>query len=321
MSQQCATSTPVTATGAVIGTPEAVATDAADNVYFTTGNCVVKLDASGMLTRVAGTASSGFSGDGSAAMAAQLNGPAGLAADAAGNLYIADTGNHRIRMVGPDGNIQTIAGTGAAGYSGDRGPASAAALNGPQGLAADRFGDLYIADTNNNVVRRIAPTGVITTAAGDGTAGYSFDGFYAREAQLNLPIGVAVSSGNLYIADSMNNRVRLVTAAHLITTLAGNGVAGFSGDDGVGGQDEDAQLNLPVAVASDVLGLNIYISDSSNGRIRHVLPNTIITTAAAAGTPAGIALDSHGNLYIADSAKARILKLAPDGTVSTVAGK
>jgi hypothetical protein len=246
--------------------------------------------------------------------------------DSAGNLYIADTGNHRIRVVGPDGNITTIAGTGAAGYSGDGGPASGAALNGPQGLAADRYGDLFIADTNNNVVRKIAPSGVISTAAGDGTAGYSYDGFYAREAQLNLPTGVAVSSGNLYIADSLNNRIRLVTAAHLITTLAGNGVAGYTGDDGAGGQDEDAELNLPTAVASDVLGLNIYISDTANGRIRHVLPDTIITTAAGGGTsglgkPAGIALDTHGNLYVADSSKSRIWRLAPDGTASTVAGQ
>jgi hypothetical protein len=324
--QQCAITAPVMAAGAALGSVGAVAVDSTGNVYFTGGNCVLKLDASGMLTRLAGTASSGYAGDRAVATVAQLNAPGGLAVDGAGNVFIADTGNNRVRRVTPDGNINTFAGTGAAGYSGDGGPSSGAAFSSPQGIAADRYGNLYIADTNNNVIRKIAPTGVTSTVAGDGTAGFGFDGFFAREAQLNLPTGVAVSSGNLYVADSLNNRIRLVTAAHLITTLAGNGVAGYAGDNGVGGQDEDAELNQPTAVASDAFGLNIYISDTSNGRIRRVLPDTIITTVAGGGTgslgtPAGIALDLHGNLYIADSAKSRILKLGPDGTLSTVAGQ
>jgi sugar lactone lactonase YvrE len=326
LAQQCAISAPVAGAGTPIGNPVAVAVDAAGKVYFTTASCVLQLDTSGMLTRVAGVSSSGYSGDGAAASSAQLSAPGGLAMDTAGNLYIADTGNHRIRMVTPDGNISTIAGTGTAGYAGDGGAASSAALNGPQGLAADRYGDLYIADTNNNVVRKISPRGGITTYAGTGAAGYSDDGFYAHDAQLNLPTGLAVSSGNLLIADSGNNRIRLVTAARLITTLAGNGTAGFTGDDGAGGQDEDAELNLPTFVASDTFGLNVYISDSKNGRIRHVLPDTIITTAAGGdkttlGTPAGIALDARGNLLIADSANSRILKLTPAGVLTTVAGK
>lgn len=325
IAQQCAISAPVPAAGASIGTPGALALDVAGNLYFTSASCILRIDPSGMLTRVAGTSSSGYSGDGAAAASAQLNGPEGLVADPAGNLYIADTGNHSIRMMAPNGSIRTIAGNGNAGYSGDGGPAASAALNGPQGLAADRFGNLYIADTNNNVVRRIAANGVITTFAGNGAAGYSFDGFFARDAQLNLPTGLAVSSGNLYIADSANNRVRLVTAARLITTLAGNGTAGYSGDNGVGGQDEDAELNLPTFVVSDSLGLNIYISDSKNGRIRQVLPDTIITTVAGGNqslsTPAGLALDASGNLFIADASSSRILKMTPDGTLTTIAGK
>jgi sugar lactone lactonase YvrE len=323
---QCTITAPVAAAGAAIGTPGALAVDTTGNVFFTSSNCILRVDPSGNLTRVAGTSTGGYSGDGSAASTAQLNGPLGLALDSAGNLYIADTGNHRVRIMTPDGNISTLAGTGTPDYQGDGGPASAAALNGPQGLSADRYGALYIADTNNNVVRKISTDGLITTFAGDGTAGYAFDGFFAREAQLNLPIGLAAFSGNLYIADSANNRVRLVTAAHLITTLAGNGTAGYTGDNGAGGQDEDAELNLPTFVATDVLGLNVFISDSKNGRIRRVLPDTIITTAAGGtqgqlGTPAGLGLDTSGNLYIADSANARILKLTAAGALTTIAGK
>lgn len=326
LAQPCTISKPVAAVGTSIGTPGALAADTSGNVYFTTGNCVLQIDSSGMLTLLAGASTAGNSGDGAAASAAQLNAPGGLAVDGAGNLFISDTGNHRVRVVTPDGNIATIAGTGVAGYSGDGGPAFAAALNGPQGLAADRYGDIYIADTNNSVVRKISSQGIVTTYAGNGTPGYSYDGFFAREAQLNLPTGVAVSSGNVYIADSANNRVRLVTAAHLITTLAGNGTPGYSGDDGAGGQSEDAELNLPTFVASDTLGTNIYISDSANKRIRQVLPDTIITTTAGGsksimGTPAGLALDAKGNLFIADVTNSRILKLSPGGTLTTVAGQ
>jgi sugar lactone lactonase YvrE len=323
--QQCDISAPVAALGAPIGNPGAVAVDTNGAVYFTSGNCVLRIDGAGKLSRVAGSSAGGYSGDGGAASAAQLSAPGGLAADNLGNLFISDTGNHRVRVVTPDGNIGTIAGTGNGAYSGDGGPAFTAALNGPQGLAADRFGNVYIADTNNSVVRRINPLGVITTYAGTGLAGYSYDGFFAREAQLNLPTGVAVSSGNVYIADTANNRIRLVTAARLITTIAGTGDAGYSGDNGVGGQDEDAELNLPTFVASDALGLNIYISDTKNGRIRHILPDTIITTAAGGdktvSTPAGIGLDRIGNLFIADSSNGRILKLTPSGAITTVAGK
>jgi sugar lactone lactonase YvrE len=323
---QCTITTPVAAAGASIGTPGALALDAAGKLYFTSGNCILGLDLqSGMLTRVAGGTASGYSGDGGPASSATFSAPGGLATDDAGNLFIADSGNHAVRVVMPDGNVATIAGGGVAGYSGNGGPATMALLNGPQGVAADHFGNLFIADTNNNVVRLVSPSGIITTYAGDGMAGYDYDGFFAREALLDAPIGLAVSSGNLYIGDSANNRIRMVTAARLITTLAGNGVAGYLDDDDAG-QDGIAELNTPTFVASDRLGLNIFISDSGNNCIRQVLPDTVVATAAggtkgAMGTPAGIALDEAGNLYIADTTNSRILKLAAGFGITTVAGK
>jgi sugar lactone lactonase YvrE len=324
---QCTITAPTAAAGASISTPGALAVNPSGKLYIATGNCVLQFDPqTGMLTRVAGGATAGYSGDGGAASLAQFNAPGGLASDTAGNLFIADTGNHAVRKMTLDGNISTIAGSGLPGYSGDNGPAALAVFNGPQGLAADPFGTLYIADTNNNAVRKISASGVITTYAGNGTAGYTYDGFFSRQSELNAPVGLAVSSGNLYIGDSANNRVRLVTAARLITTLAGTGTAGYSGDDGDGGQDEDAELNAPTFLASDRLGINIFISDSANNCIRQVLPNTIITTIAGGtkgtmGKPAGIALDASGNLYLSDATNSRVLKLTAGSGLTTVVGK
>ena len=312
--------TGVPAISAPLGTPGAVATDSTGNVYFISFNCVFKIDSTGVLTRVAGNSHLGFSGDNGPAAAAQLNNPGGLAVDSSVNIYIADSGNNRVRKVSSSGVITTIAGTGTPGYSGDNGAASAAALNNPQGAAVDTAGNLYIADVGNNVVRKIGNTGIISTFAGNGTPGISGDGNVPTAAQLNQPMGVAVDAGgSLYIADSNNQRLRVVRGG-IISTIAGNGSVGSSGD---GGPPNLAQFNFPTAVAVDPSGI-IYITDFNNARVRKIA-NNIISTVAGAGTgsvgvPTGIATDANGNLYIADSNNSHILKFPAAGGFSTIAG-
>jgi len=197
--------------------PSAVVFDAQGNLYFAeTGNHVVrKVTPSGTITTVAGNGVQGFSGDNGPATAAELDSPAGLALDSAGNIFIADSHNHRVREVTvANGVIVTIAGTGAAGFSGDGGPATAARLDLPTALALDASGNLYVADSNNHRVRRIAAaTGVITTVAGNGVEGYSGDGGAATAAYLDSPNGLVLdAAGNLYIADTHNGRVRMVSS-------------------------------------------------------------------------------------------------------------
>ena len=220
-----------------------------------------------VITTMAGNGIAGFSGDNGPAIKAQLSAPKGIAVDSAGNVYFADAGNDRIRRVS-NAVIATVAGNGSFNYSGDNGPAMSAGLGNIHGLAADSAGNLYIADLQNQVIRKVS-NGVITTVAGNGTAGFSGDNGPATSAQLNsaaasLSVGVD-SAGNLYIADSINNRVRKVSDG-VITTVAGNGEAGFSGDNGPA---MNAQLSNPLSVAVDSAG-NLYIADSNNGRIRKV---------------------------------------------------
>ena len=273
---------------------------------------------------VAGTGIAGFGGDGGPAKLAMLNQPEGVAVDASGNLYIADTDNNRIRKISPGGIITTVAGTEIAGFSGDGGPATQAQLNHPEGVAVDASGNLYIADTGNNRIRKISPNGIITTVAGNGIAGFSGDNGPASQAQLNQPEGVAVdASGNLYIADTDNDRIREVRTDGVIITIAGRD-AGFSGD---GGPAYRAQLNHPEGVAVDASG-NIYIADTGNNRIRKISPNGTITTIVGNGTtailkaPTGIAVSASGNLYIADTGNNRILVVDPSGRITTlVSGK
>ena len=220
-------------------------------------------------------------GDGGAATAAALMNPGGVAVDAAGTLYIADTDNNRIRKVTTAGVITTVAGNGLAGAGGDGGQAVFASLHSPHGVAVDAAGNLYIADTDNNRIRKVTPAGIITTVAGTGISGHSGDGGPATAARLNYPVGVAVdAAGNLYIADTGNSRIRKVTPAGVITTLAGTGIGGYSGD---GGPATAAQLKYPFGVAVDAAG-NLYIADSGNNSIRKVTPAGIITTVAGNGT-------------------------------------
>ena len=204
-------------------------------------------------------------GDGGAATAAQLRFPYGVAVGAAGNLYIADTQNHRIRKVDSGGTITTIAGTGEGGFSGDGGAATAAELSSPSGVAVDDAGNLYIVCWFNQRIRKVDSTGTITTIAGT-EYGFSGDGGPATKAQLNSPYDVAVDdAGNLYIADRENQRIRKVDNGGTITTIAGTGVSGFGGD---GGPATEAQLSSPRGVAVNGEGSRYYIADSGNDRIR-----------------------------------------------------
>ena len=225
--------------------------------------------ATGLVTLVVGSTSPGYSGDGGAATAARLRLPAAIVVAANGDMYIADTGNDAVRKVtAATGITTTYAGTGTTGYTGDGGAATSARLSGPQGLVLAGNGDLYIADTGNNVIRKVtAATGVITTFAGTGTAGFLGDGGVATSARLNAPESVSISaSGELYIADAGNNRIRRVSTGGTITTVAGTGTAGSAGD---GGLPTAAQLNSPHGIAVSTSG-TYYISDRVNNEIRRV---------------------------------------------------
>jgi len=289
----------------------------------------------GIITTVAGNGTTAFAGDGGNATNASLDLPYGAAFDADGNLYIADTSHHRIRMVSPNGVITTVAGNGTGTFAGDGGPATIGSLDLPQGVALDAAGNLYIADTSNSRIRKVATNGIITTVAGKGGSSYSGDGGAATNAGLSLPSGVAVdTAGNLYIADKSNNRVRKVATNGIISTVAGNGTTPFAGD---GGAATNASLYLPSGLVFDALG-NLYIADQDNDRVRRVATNGIVTTVAGTGTatyagdggaatnaglnlPFGVALDSYGNLYIADQNNSRVRRVNANGIITTVAGK
>ncbi len=288
------------------------------------------------ISTFAGTGVAGNSGDGGLATAATFNFPEGVVADNLGNIFVSDYNNNRIRKISSSGIITTIAGGGNCGtnYCGDGGPATSAQLYHPVGLAVDANNNLYIADKDNGRVRMINSSGIISTVAGSTLLGFSGDGGLATAAALQSPTGVALdASNNLYIADSYNYRIRKVNSSGIISTIAGSGTSGFSGD---GGQAISAQLNLPYGVVADFAG-NIYIADYNNNRIRKVNSSGVISTIAGSGTagfsgdggqatmasfnkPAALAFDGVGNLYIADVYNNRIRKINLSGVVSTVAG-
>ncbi len=328
------------AIGAQMGIAFGLTADSAGNLYIAdTSNYRVRkvTAATGIISTVSGDGVGNYSGDGGAATNAQLSFPTGVVVDGPGNLYIADT--HQVRKVsGATGIITTIAGSGAASYSGDGSQASIAQLAFPSSVALDRSGNLYIADLSNQSIRKLAmATGIITTAVGNGAFGYSGDGGPATSAQLGDPGSVAVDgSGNLFIADTYNCRIRMVAAASgVITTVAGDGARGYSGDDGPA---TSAQLSDPSSVTLDGSG-NLFIADASNDRIRKLaLATGIITTVAGNGTsgysgdggpatsaqlsgPSGVAADGLGNLYIADTSNNLIRKVVlATGIITTVAG-
>ena len=287
------------------------------------------------ITTVAGNGTAGFSGDSGPGNAAQLNGPFSAALDSSGNLYIADQFNHRIRMVDSSGNISTVAGNGTAGYTGDGGAATSANLNDPQGVLVDSSGNIYIADTNNNAVRKVSG-GKISSIVGSssGSAGYTGDGGQGTSAQVSHPSALALdSAGNLFIADTSNECIRKLTPQGIISTFAGQGGAGFGGDGGLAAR---AQFSNPSGLAFDGAG-NLYIADTTNNRVRMIAPNGIVSTVAGSSasgyagdgaaankarlnSPKGIAIDAAGNLFIADTFNNRIRVVTPYGAIYTIAG-
>lgn len=302
--------------------PSDVAIDVSGNIYIADFfNCRIRrVNSSGIITTIAGNGVGGYSGDGGIAQAAQINAPAGIAIDASGNIYIADTYNHRVRKINTSGIISTIAGNGVMGYGGDGGPALNCSFNYPWSVKIDASGNIYIADTGNQRVRKIDPSGIITTIAGNGTTGFSGDGFIGTLAQLNSPQGVAVdATGNVFISDKFNNRIRKVSPTGIITTIAGTGFQGYWGD---GMNATNAHLYNPVGIATDGIG-NVYFADYLNNRIRMINLAGVINTVVGSGIPGffgdgglattaqiyqpfGLGVDAAGNIWAADTYNHRI---------------
>ena len=285
------------------------------------------------ITTIAGNHIPGYTGNGGPATAAELNNPADILMDSHGNLIVSEYQSHVIRKIDGSGIITTIAGTGAAGYSGDGGPATAATLNGPCGIAITHTGELYFCDYGNSVIRKIDTAGLITTIAGNGSLGYSGDGGPATAARLN-PTRIAVrSTGAYYIADYHNNCIRMVNTSGIISTVAGNGTVGYSGD---GGPATAAQIYQATSVVVDQFG-NLYICDQYNQCIRKVNTSGVISTIAGNGTlgysgdggpataatfhyPSNVNVDFKGNIYISDAYNNAVRMVDPGGYISTIAG-
>ena len=322
---------------ATLKIPAGLLADDKGNIYIADreNHVVRKVSPKGIITTIAGNGTAGFSGDGGQAVKASFNFPSGLALDSKGNLYISDRSNNRIRVINSKGIISTYAGTGEEGYGGDSGPALKARIDRPFGLAIDNEDNLYIADRRNNRIRKVNPSGIITTAAGDGGFFYMGDNGPAYRASIAGPTGVAVDNkGNLYIADRNNNRIRVVNKQGMIRTIAGTGQQHYNGEAELA---RDTNLYLPFGLTVDDKG-RLLVIDRSHYRIRRVDPmkGNIETLAgngrkkfAGDGGPAtganlnfphGIAVDKKGNVIFSDKGHFRIRKISPEGIIQTIAG-
>lgn len=311
--------------------PWGLTVDSGGDLYVVdkANNRIRKIDGkSGIISTVAGGGTSSFSGDGGPASAARFAAPSTVTAGPAGDLWVTDSYNFRVRRITRQGVIDTVAGSAI----GDGGPATAAFLNRPRGLSVDSAGNLVFIDSNHFRLRKVDRSGSITTFAGSGYSGYAEAGGNLANAFFRFAAGVAVdSTGNLYVADTDNHRIRKITSS-AVTTIAGTGTAGFSGD---GGPAISAKLDTPTGVAIDATG-NLYVADWDNYRVRKISPEGIISTFAGNGkegfggdggpavqaslSPVDLSVDREGNLYVADDENNRIRKITPSGTISTFAG-
>ena len=330
----------IPATSAYLYSPYGVAVDLSGNLYIADygTNFIRKVSTSGIITTIAGNGTAGFGGDGFPATTAQLNQPNGVCVDKAGNVFISDQSNLRIRKVDAAGIITTYAGNGVVGYAGDGGVATTANFNQLQGIGIDTSGNIYIADQNNNIIRSVSTSGIITRVAGTfSTGGFAGDGSPATSCQLNKPTAVATDRfGNFYIADNGNYRIRKVTATRMISTIAGCNFHSTQGYKGDGGPAVSALLYNPSGLAYDT-SRNLYIADPGNNCIRKVNGAGVITTFAGNDTsgykgdsglaiharlnyPSGIATDRKGDVFICDARNKRIRKVNSSGIITTYAG-
>jgi uncharacterized protein (TIGR03437 family) len=315
-----------------------LAVDATGNIFLAEelNNRIRKVDTNGVITTFAGTGTAGYSGDNGPAAQAQLSGPLGLCIASSGDLYVTDQGNKRVRKIAPSGTITLVAGNGSAVSSGDGGPATSAGMVIPIRCAVNAGGDLFIVDQGAHVIRKVDASGKISTYAGT-TQGFSGDGGPAIQAAMNNPTALAVdATGNLYVSDQLNQRIRRIDTNGTITTVVGTGSASYSGD---GGAAASASLNNPGGIVLDSSG-TLFIVDSTNNRVRKV-SGGIISLVAGTGTagyagdgsaalqaqfnnPFAITVDKAGNLYVGDIGNNRVRKIsgaaAGIGPIITSAG-